>query len=1157
VQLDDHGDLVLSPSDLVAHLACEHLSELSLSVARGERERPAVADPDVEVVQRRGLEHERAYRDRLVAEGLTVAEVPDGPRGERVARTAELLRAGGPVVYQAAFFAPGEDGRASWVGYADFVRRVETPSDLGPFSYEPDDTKLARRVKPGAVLQLCEYAEQLARLQGRAPEQIHVVLGGQQRESLRTADFAAYLRAAKRRFEDALAAGIAAYPWPVSHCAVCAWRETCDAQRMADDHLTLVAGLTGEQARRLQAVGITTVAELAATEASSVPRIGSGTFERLKDQARLQARVREASGPPPYELLGAADAGRGLASLPEPDPADLFFDIEGDPFVDDGGLEYLLGVGWSQDGGFGYRAFWAHDAASEKASFEAFVDFVIERLDAHPGLHVYHYAAYEPLALGRLMGRHATREEEVDRLLRAGVLVDLLQVVRQSVRVGVPSYSLKKIEALYMGARTEAVTDAGSSIVEYERWVEEGDPKILEQLEEYNRVDCDSTRRLRDWLEDRRSEYAERIGELPGRPQVADGLPSEGLAEAIDEVARLKKALRASVAAQAGCDHAADVDEREAEREAERQAVWLLGDLLDWHRREDKPEWWMYFHRVLHCEDEDLHLDTEAVTGLEHEGQVRTVKRSVVHRYRFDPDQEHKLAAGQGWIDPATTRDHLLGGPKVPGPGSIVAVDPVAGTVDLQRSATSAAPHPRSLVPPGPVRTTSQRDALRRLARWVVEHGVDGDGPYRAVRDLLLRRPPRLASGLRTGPLCGPGEESAEAAVRLAGELDGGCLAIQGPPGSGKTRTAARIVVALVAAGKKVGLTAHSHAVIANLLEAVLEEADRQGVALRASQKADDGRHVRDPRVTQRDNAGIEADLDTPDVQVLAGTSWLFTRPAFEGRLDHLVVDEAGQLSLANVVAVGTAARNLLLVGDPRQLAQPSKGTHPPGAERSGLAHLLGPHETMPEDLGLFLATTHRLHPDLCAFVSEVFYEGRLRSEAGCERQAVGGEGALAGSGLRWVPVAHAGNRTSSPEEAEAVDRSFRALLGRPWTDRSGTVRQLGVDDILVVAPYNAQVSLLAATLPDGARVGTVDKFQGQQAPVVIVSLAASSAENIARGMEFLYSRNRLNVAMSRAQALAAVVASPALLSARCRSVDQLRLVSGICRLVEMAAVPR
>jgi uncharacterized protein len=343
-------------------------------------------------------------------------------------------------------------------------------------------------------------------------------------------------------------------------------------------------------------------------------------------------------------------------------------------------------------------------------------------------------------------------------------------------------------------------------------------------------------------------------------------------------------------------------------------------------------------------------------------------------------------------------------------------------------------------------------------------------------------------------------------------------------------------------------VTGNSHAVIGNLLAAIVGQAEAAGVAVRASQRVDKGGGVDHPTVARHDKpAGVLADLDD-GANLVAGTAWLFSRADMDGRLDHLIVDEAGQLSLANAVAVGTSAANLILVGDPRQLSQPSQGTHPDGADASAMEHLLGGHDTMPADRGIFLDRTHRLHPDICRFVSEVVYEGRLTADPDCRRQAVSGQA----PGIAWHPVPHTGNRCSSFEEVDEVVALHADLVGRTFTDRHGVERTMGLDDVLVVAPYNAQVALLLRALPDGARVGTVDKFQGQEAPAVIVSLASSSVDEIPRGMEFLYSRNRLNVAISRAQALAVVVASPALLSVRCHSVEQLRLANGLCRLVEL-----
>ncbi len=1136
------GQLVVGPTDLVNFLECPHLTDLSLRVISRELAEPRMEGVEETAAQRRGLAHERSYRLSLEMRGQEVMAIDAGiNRAARVQATMAALATGADAIYQAAFFDDSH-GPVAWVGYADFLSRVETPSSLGPYSYEPEDTKLAHHVRPGAVLQLCSYAEQLARLQGRTPELAHVVLGDHRREALRLVEFSAYFRSAKAQFQQALAERKATYPNPVEHCAVCWWRERCDAWRAADDHLCLVPGLSTEQRRRLiEGASISTVTGLAAFTGTRVPGISTPALEKLRRQAGLLVTRRlNPLEPPPYQLLPTTEPGPGLAALPQPDGGDLFFDIEGDPFVDPSGLEYLLGVGWANaEGEFEYRAFWAHDEASEKLAFEDFIDFVVESRTRCPGLHVYHYAPYEPAALKRLMGRHGTREREVDDLLRGRVLVDLYQVVRQGVCVGTPSYSLKKLESLYMPPRTEAITDAGSSIEEYERWLESGDQTILDELEAYNRVDCDSTRRLRDWLEVRRREYEQAFGTAPPRPLSPDR-EIEGVPDDYEsETDQLKALLDAGAD---GSDGALAV------------ATRLLANLLEWYRREAKPIWWQFFQRVLNSDADDLWADSDAIAGLVYEGEVEPVKQSVVHRYRFDPEQPHKLSPGETVKDPEAERLAMEQGVKASSPGSLVGIDPVEGTLDLKRGRRSGAPHPSHLIPGDPYSTSDQREALLRLARSVVEHGIDGPGPYRCVRDLLLRRPPRLRGRVDQEGLLAAGEAADVGAVRLATALDAGCLAIQGPPGSGKTSTAAKMVVELAASGHTVGITANSHAVISHLLEAVLTEARHQGLKLRASQKADPGQVATDPGVTRRgDVAGLLVDLDD-GVKVIGGTAWVFSRPELDQRLDYLVVDEAGQLSLANVCAVATSARNLVLVGDPRQLSQPSQGTHPEGAGVSALEHVLEDADTMPPTLGVFLDHTHRLHPAICQYISEIYYQGRLQSLAGCELQTVLGSGWLSGSGLRWAPAEHQGNAASSTEEAEAVAEIVGDLLRRTWVDRRGAERPIGLDDILVVAPFNAQVALLVKNLPAGTRVGTVDRFQGQEAAVVIVSLTTSSADDTPRGLDFLFSRERLNVAVSRAEALSVIVGSPALLRTRCHTVGQLRLVNGLCRYVELAA---
>lgn len=1163
MQLID-GALVFSATDLVGSLACAHLTALELAATAGLVKRPMRDDPELDLLHERGREHEERYLADLEAAGRRVTRIEVDKtldRGARLRRAAAdtegAIRRGDDVIHQAAFF----DGR--WLGYADFLQRVETPSSLGPWSYEIADAKLARSTKASALLQICVYADQLARIQGQAPEWMHVALAGSARavERHRVADYMAYYRLAKRSFERLVTATAPAfppaqsYPEPVDHCDVCRWQEPCERRRRADDDLSLVAGIATRQRQALKARGVATRRGLARLDLPMDPPLDdtrADVLERLYRQARLQVEGEDARRTL-YELVdpsrlrdGTLEPDRGLLALPEPRPGDLFFDIEGDPFAFDEGVDYLFGVlepGLPDaDGKPTFHAFWSRDKTgkvtleAEKRAFERLIDLFIDRLAKDPAIHIYHYAPYEPTALGRLMGRHGVREDEVDRLLRGDVLIDLYRVVRQGVRASVESYSIKRLEPLYEFTREVDLRDAGSSIAAFEAWLQVGgeaghDDAALRRIERYNHDDVVSTRLLRDWLEERRSELGRQLGEPPPRPAPKSG---EADADVSANLARVR----------AVADRLTDgVPAEEGERTPEQHARWLLAQLLLWHRREEKAFWWRYFYLMHDLTDEERIGEREPLGRLEYVGVQETIKRSRVHRYRF-PLQEHEIKPDRIVHDPATGESA----------GTVVKVDDVEGTIDLKRAINSEAPHPTSLVPYDFISTKELQDSLLRMGQWVADHGIDAAGRYRAGRDILRRLPPRI--GQEPGAAIQKADDDlVHVAVRAAMTLDESTLPIQGPPGSGKTYTGAQIVLALVAVGRKVGVTANSHKVIGHLLDGIVEEARKRGAAVRVGQKADsDGECSCSTARSFTSNGELLAALHASELDVVGATAFAWAREEFAGTLDVLVVDEAGQISLANAIAVSPAARSLVLLGDPQQLDQPLKGTHPPGAERSALAHLLHGAPTMPADRGLFLARTWRLHPDVCAFTSEVFYEGRLESREGLERQTLEGIAPLTGTGTRYVPVPHSGNRNESPEEADAVAALVRSLVDGEtfWTDRHGRRHRVTLNDVLVVAAYNAQVAEILRRLP-GARVGTVDKFQGQEAAVSIYSMATSSPADAPRGMEFLYSLNRLNVATSRARCLTVLVANPDLIRVRCRTPRQMRLANALCRLAEMA----
>jgi uncharacterized protein len=427
---------------------------------------------------------------------------------------------------------------------------------------------------------------------------------------------------------------------------------------------------------------------------------------------------------------------------------------------------------------------------------------------------------------------------------------------------------------------------------------------------------------------------------------------------------------------------------------------------------------------------------------------------------------------------------------------------------------------------------------------------------FQAARDVLLRRPPCLRGG--DIEAITKGLPPLEGAKRLALALDHSILPIQGPPGSGKTYTGAHMIVALVNAGKKVGVIANSHKVIGNLLSAICKagaETDSQVSIVQKVSELKDGYKNECVEVTANNDVALNK-LTNGEAQVVAGTAWLWSRAEFAGSVDVLFVDEAGQMSLANVLAVSPAAESVVLLGDPQQLDQPQKGMHPPGAEVSALSHLLNKRTTIEPGQGLFLRESWRLHPDICAFTSETFYDGRLDTRPENSLQRLNAKGPLDGTGLRFVPVSHCANRSDSPEEVEKITELIEELMNRraTWTNKKGKTARLTLNDILIVAPYNAQVALIAGRLA-GARVGTVDKFQGQEAPVVFYSMTTSSPDDAPRGMEFLYSSNRLNVATSRAQCVTVLVASPALFDVQCRTPRQIELANAFCRYLEMAVI--
>lgn len=1107
-----NNKVYLSATDLTNFAECRHLTwldRLNLDAPMDSVE----DDAQSVLVQQKGFAHEANYFNAVKQDFPSWIEIENsGDLKLREQATRNAIDAGVGLIFQ------GLLKRDNLIGTADFIVRV--PGDT--LQYELVDTKLAKATKPKFILQLCFYSDLLSDVTGSLPKYMHVELGHGKRETFKVEDYFYFYKSLLARFLEYVASypqSEPPYPIPCNHCNLCRWREKCSEKRIADDHLSAVANITRQQIIRLEAADIKTVEQLASLPTTlSIPKLSDQTLAKLREQARLQVEERN-TGQPRVELLElSTDEIRGFNRLPIPSEGDLFFDMEGNP-LEDGGLEYLFGVFFFENGEQQYKSFWAHDRNQEKQAFVDLIDFVFDKIKAHPSLHIYHYAAYENSAIKRLMTSHGVKEAEVDQLLRDGRLVDLYKVVREAIRISKDSYSIKAVESFYAEKRSADVKKATDSIVVYEQWKDTQEQSLLDSIQQYNEDDCRSTWQLRQWL-------------LTLRPVDAQWFTS-----ACAQLASLgKSSLNKS---DATIRHEKMLDDyyqkliiKPENPNIQAELAELVFHLLDFHRRADKPGWWATFDRK-EAEFEELLEDSEVIAGLFSPTLVLTENGNEAYRYHY-PEQEFKVKVG----DAAIRLDNLQG-------VDILALDETARSVDLK---INDAPEYLSISIGKPLNNNVIRQAVVEFANSI----CTSSEKYKAVIDFLQRKIPDIKGTPAGQPLINMAGNLLSETTRVSFLLVNSYLFIQGPPGAGKTYTGSHLIADLLARGKRIAVSSNSHKAIINLLEAVDKRASEKGLSYFGMKKVgSDGKGSIESKFIQNEESVDRIISIKPDL--VAGTAWLLARKEFREEFDYLFLDEAGQISLANTVAMGLCAKNIVLLGDQMQLGQPIQGSHPGRSGESALEYLLNGQATIPPEQGIFLDITYRMHPNVCSFISNAFYDGRLLAHASTEKQSLilneNAHPVLLPTGIRYVPISHDGCSQKSEEEADFVLELFLNLLTQKYRNKNGEILDIDIQDILVVAPYNMQVNLLKRVLPEGARVGTVDKFQGQEAEVVIVSMATSSQEYMPRDIGFLFSKNRLNVSLSRAKCLSIVVCSKEILNSSASTVLNMSLINTFCLL--------
>ncbi len=1121
MQKKKNEKLVFSPTDLSRYFESkfsswmdhyEKLFENSGPLGKIHRNPP---DDLLSLLKQQGLEHESRVIDREKIKNKFI-KIDGESTEEKIKNTISAMGAGFDLIYQGALSSE------TFFGYADILQKKKGTSSLGEHYYVPYDVKLSSVAKPTAIIQLLTYCDLLKSIQNKIPDEIGVITKDESLHLFSVSSFYHFFCFFRddflnfHRYFDP-----SRQPLPEKTKDHRDWSIYAKKILHEKDDVALTAKLRATHLEILKQEGIFTLTKLSEFEGVKLKGIPDETLTTLKKQAKLQV-ASKGKRPPLYEVL--PHSGRmGLSMLPEQTDDDIFFDMEGYPLIGKSGLEYLYGFA---NRSRKYETIWAYSTSDEAVSFKKFVELIHVKWMSNRSIKIYHYGHYEPSTLKRLMGQYGLCERMIDDLLRSEVFVDLYQILKQSLLIGTYSYSLKSIESLYYPERETIVSSGADSAVEFSKWlIEGGDPrksKFLSRIEDYNRDDCFSTLDLERFLRKIKKEMG--INYIPinsdeklKREEDPDALKTicssqaKRMLESID-----KKFLGLSF-------ENADIPSYVCEQ---------IAHCLDFVRREENPEWWDFFS--LHdISQEDLRESPDALINV----RIKSISgKEYICVFDLAQDSKFHKSSSVRVLENQSPNEKL----------NVENIDYSRGEIVLSGKFSSL-PNDYFTLAPGKVFFNKDM-ILKALLKIALSFDKTKKyfGLKKCVHDILIKSSPDIKGRKSDEPLIS-GQNAIPELTDLVLKMNNTILCIQGPPGTGKTYTGSRIISELFKRNKVVAISSNSHKAMNHLALKVSEMNPRSRII-----KLSSGDKLKEDKI-QFEGTNIEVKTtsvkqsELGSYDLIVGTVYYLSK--LENAVDYLFIDEATQVALPNLLAMANCTSNILLLGDQMQLEQPIKGAHPGESGNSALVHLTNGRKTVERSFGIFLETTYRMHPEICSFISEEFYDSRLFSHPDTVKQKILWN-LHKQAGLLYMPIEHIGNTHASLEEVKCIKDLFSEALKSEWINEKGESKLVTYEDILIVAPYNHQVALLKEALPDKARVGTVDLFQGQEAAIVITSMCSSTLEDAPRGPNFLLNSNRINVAISRAKALSIVVGSPSLASGQSSSIASMKLISTYCHLV-------
>ena len=1121
----------VSPSDLNNFVACKYTVLNEIKYHNKEiRKSPDRAND--KLWKEMGVEHEKRHYKILkekYKKSITIKS--DLNEKDRFDETVRAIQKGYDLIYHAYLIDDNLRGEA------DFLIKCDTKSDLGDYSYEVYDTKITRNLKPRHITQITAYSDMLGKIQKVLPEKMYLIDGSDEYHSFKTIEYIDLFNHSKKEFIKFLSniSKEKIYPEKCSYCNLCDWKDECDKTWENDNYINLVAGSNKSQVEKLKKNKIRTVEQLSKTKLTAMDlKINAESFKKIQLQAQLQEEKRN-TGEDKIVILDS-DFGKGFYKLPKPDDGDVFFDIEGYPRMDRP-FEYLHGLYYKDKGKLKFKDLWAknYNKESEKNIFIELINFLEKRFVEYPNAHIYHYASYEKRAIRELATSYSSEFPKGDivndDLLRKEKYVDLFSIVSQSIRTSERDLSLKSIEKFYNFKRKADIVKADDSVIKYDNWIATKNEKYKQDIINYNEEDCISTYLLREFL-------------VKNKPENIDWfVKQEEITKEGEEPNKYRRKASNKLSRE---EVEVDLNNRleKKKNKTNKKFVENLKNFIGFHWKSNKPEFWEVFDRAekTHLELED---DTECIANsVLIDDKPKVTEDGFIYSYRFN-DQNYKQKEGKSAFDAH----------QIKGLGTIHSIEenfPDKNIVKILVSKRRKNIEMPSLLTLGNTMPPQVHQHDQALNKFLEDYILNNGENYKSIMDMLERKEPDIKNIKSGSILIEENKDLITQSIEIVKNLNNSYLTIQGPPGTGKTYTSAKIIIELMKAGKKVGVTSNSHEAIKTLLIAIEQQAVNQNYefsGMRKSKSSDkhEWKFIR--------NVTTGKPLNMDSYSLFAGTSWFFVDPRMNKTLDYLFIDEAGQVALGTTIANATSADNLVLIGDQMQLSQPMRAKHEGYARMSSLDFILEDDDTISTDKGVFLNVTRRLNKKICNYISTSFYDSRLTSDPITETRSVNLKlDPIKDEGLFYVPIDHNGCSQRSDEEADLVEKVFNKIVNKEYKSENITGK-ISAKDIMVVAPYNAQANNIRERLKkkfkDDVRVGTIDLFQGQEAKVVLISMTTSDVESLPRHKDFFFSRNRLNVAISRAECVAIIIFNENLLLASASNIKEMKLINSFCKLLK------